>query len=120
MDDGAPEAAAACLHPSRLAHEKRILALGISIMILCWQNYPCHLHALSSKWVSVNGVPDLHSLVKEKISMPPWQTVRTQAFLEFGRCKRGLLICTDVAARGLDFPAVTHIVQFDPPGEPSE
>ena len=25
-----------------------------------------------------------------------------------------------MAARGLDFPAVTHILQFDPPGEPSE
>jgi len=31
-----------------------------------------------------------------------------------------VLVCTDVAARGLDFPAVTSIVQFDPPGEVSE
>ena len=48
------------------------------------------------------------------------QNVRTQAFVDFGRCKRGVLMCTDVAARGLDFPAVTHIVQLDPPGEAAE
>lgn len=28
-----------------------------------------------------------------------------------------MLLCTDVAARGLDFPAVTHIIQNDPPGD---
>lgn len=32
----------------------------------------------------------------------------------------GLLICTDVAARGLDFPDVSTIVQYDVPGAPSE
>lgn len=29
-------------------------------------------------------------------------------------------MCTDVAARGLDFPEVTTIIQYDPPGEASE
>ncbi|KAL4427451.1 hypothetical protein ABPG77_000740 [Micractinium sp. CCAP 211/92] len=45
---------------------------------------------------------------------------RTQAFLTFTKCPAGVLLCTDVAARGLDFPAVTDIVQFDPPGEAAE
>lgn len=31
-----------------------------------------------------------------------------------------MLLCTDVAARGLDFPSVTHIIQYDPPGGASE
>jgi len=36
-------------------------------------------------------------------------------------CDRGaVLLCTDVAARGLDFPAVTAIVQYDPPGDPAD
>ena len=48
------------------------------------------------------------------------QAERTRALLEFTKCARGVLLCTDVAARGLDFPAVTSIVQFDPPGEPAE
>jgi hypothetical protein len=32
----------------------------------------------------------------------------------------GVLLCTDVAARGLDFPKVTAILQYDPAGEPAE
>jgi hypothetical protein len=48
------------------------------------------------------------------------QAERLRTFLAFSRCAEGVLVCTDVAARGLDFPAVTSIVQFDPPGEVSE
>ena len=43
-----------------------------------------------------------------------------RTFLAFSRCAQGVLCCTDVAARGLDFPAVTSIIQYDPPGEASE
>ncbi len=50
----------------------------------------------------------------------PAQSVRTATFLDFTKCEAGVLLSTDVAARGLDFPSVTTIVQFDPPGEPSE
>lgn len=48
------------------------------------------------------------------------QADRTQAFIQFSNAPSGILLCTDVAARGLDFPKVTHIIQFDPPGEASE
>ncbi|GAB0132842.1 ATP-dependent RNA helicase [Epichloe bromicola] len=52
-------------------------------------------------------VLDLHG--KQK------QQKRTNTFFEFSNAEHGILICTDVAARGLDIPAVDFIVQFDPP-----
>lgn len=52
-------------------------------------------------------VLDLHG--KQK------QQKRTSTFFEFSNAKHGTLICTDVAARGLDIPQVDFIVQFDPP-----
>lgn len=48
------------------------------------------------------------------------QQKRTNTFFEFCNAKQGTLICTDVAARGLDIPAVDWIVQFDPPDDPRD
>uniref|UniRef100_A0A7S1EU95 ATP-dependent RNA helicase n=1 Tax=Timspurckia oligopyrenoides TaxID=708627 RepID=A0A7S1EU95_9RHOD len=48
------------------------------------------------------------------------QQKRTATFFEFCAAKSAILICTDVAARGLDIPAVDWIVQYDPPDEPKE
>ncbi|KAG7813458.1 hypothetical protein KL921_001004 [Ogataea angusta] len=57
-------------------------------------------------------VLDLHG--KQK------QQKRTNTFFEFCNAKQGILICTDVAARGLDIPQVDWIIQFDPPDDPRD
>ncbi|KAI3385409.1 hypothetical protein SNEBB_009284 [Seison nebaliae] len=48
------------------------------------------------------------------------QAKRTQTFLQFSKIEQGILLCTDVAARGLDIPQVDWIVQYDPPDDPKE
>lgn len=48
------------------------------------------------------------------------QNKRTPTFLQFIKAETGILLCTNVAARGLDFPHVDWIVQYDPPDNPTD
>uniref|UniRef100_F7E2R0 ATP-dependent RNA helicase n=1 Tax=Xenopus tropicalis TaxID=8364 RepID=F7E2R0_XENTR len=48
------------------------------------------------------------------------QEERTEVFQQFTHCQAGILLCTDVAARGLDLPQVTWIVQFSAPASAAE
>ncbi|CAN6680712.1 unnamed protein product [Malus baccata var. baccata] len=48
------------------------------------------------------------------------QEDRRSAFETFRREKSALLLSTDVCARGLDFPKVKCIIQYDSPGEATE
>lgn len=48
------------------------------------------------------------------------QQKRTNTFFEFCNAESGILLSTDVAARGLDIPRVDWIVQFDPPDDPRD
>jgi superfamily II DNA/RNA helicase len=45
------------------------------------------------------------------------QNARERALARFERGHADTLVATDVAARGLDLDAVTHVINFDPPGE---
>jgi len=62
-------------------------------------------------YIDVN-VLSLHGKQKQK--------KRAKTFFEFRNAERGILLCTDVAARGLDIPAVDWIIQYDPPDDPKE
>lgn len=68
-------------------------------------------HAELLNYIDV-PVLDLHG--KQK------QQKRTNTFFEFCNAPEGILLCTDVAARGLDIPKVDWIIQFDPPDDPRD
>lgn len=48
------------------------------------------------------------------------QQTRTSTFFQFINAATGILLCTDIAARGLDIPDVDWIIQYDPPDDPVE
>ena len=48
------------------------------------------------------------------------QSARSTTFYQFCQAESGILLCTDVAARGLDIPKVDWIVQYDAPDDPKE
>ena len=68
-------------------------------------------HAELLNYIDV-PVLDLHGRQK--------QGKRTTTFFEFCNAPSGVLIATDVAARGLDIPKVDWIIQYDPPDDPKE
>jgi ATP-dependent RNA helicase DDX10/DBP4 len=55
------------------------------------------------------GVPLLHLHGKQK------QSARLAMYDRFTRSKHAVLFATDIAARGLDFPAVDWVIQVDAP-----
>jgi ATP-dependent RNA helicase DDX31/DBP7 len=45
------------------------------------------------------------------------QIERVSVFREFKAAKAGILLCTDVAARGLDVPQLDLVIQYSAPQE---
>jgi superfamily II DNA/RNA helicase len=48
------------------------------------------------------------------------QPVRMETLQKFKDAKVQILVCSDVAARGLDIPAVSHVFNFDVPSNPED
>ncbi|XP_014202835.1 ATP-dependent RNA helicase DDX55 isoform X3 [Pan paniscus] len=44
---------------------------------------------------------------------------RNKIFMEFRKLQSGILVCTDVMARGIDIPEVNWVLQYDPPSNAS-
>ncbi|OLY82593.1 ATP-dependent RNA helicase HAS1 [Smittium mucronatum] len=68
-------------------------------------------HAELLNYIDIPAI-DLHG--KQK------QQKRTNTFFEFVNANTGIMLCTNVAARGLDIPSVDWIIQFDPPDDPRD
>ncbi|KAG5474374.1 hypothetical protein LSCM1_03154 [Leishmania martiniquensis] len=67
------------------------------------------MHLAFSKILKKMRIPSMCLTSKMK------QFRREEVFLTFCRCKSAVLFCTDIAARGLDFPLVHWVVQYDCP-----
>eukprot|EP00615_Pteridomonas_danica_P000552 CAMPEP_0114359538 /NCGR_PEP_ID=MMETSP0101-20121206/23093_1 /TAXON_ID=38822 ORGANISM="Pteridomonas danica, Strain PT" /NCGR_SAMPLE_ID=MMETSP0101 /ASSEMBLY_ACC=CAM_ASM_000211 /LENGTH=556 /DNA_ID=CAMNT_0001503133 /DNA_START=1 /DNA_END=1671 /DNA_ORIENTATION=- len=101
------------------ASEKRFLLLftflkrnrNKKIMVFFSSCSSVKYHAELLNYIDI-PVMDIHG--KQK------QQKRTTTFFQFCRQTEGILCCTDVAARGLDIPAVDWIIQYDPPDDPRE
>ncbi|XP_075710662.1 ATP-dependent RNA helicase DDX55 [Rhinoderma darwinii] len=55
-------------------------------------------------------VMSIHGKMKHK---------RNRIFTEFRKLESGILVCTDVMARGIDIPEVNWVLQYDPPSSAS-
>ncbi|GMH01297.1 hypothetical protein Nepgr_003136 [Nepenthes gracilis] len=88
---------------------KRNLSKKIMVFFSSCNSVKFHSELL--KYIHIDCV-DIHGKQKQK--------KRTDTFFDFCDAEKGILLCTDVAARGLDIRAVDWIVQYDPPDDPKE
>ncbi|KAL2489660.1 DEAD-box ATP-dependent RNA helicase 51 [Forsythia ovata] len=88
---------------------KRNLSKKVMVFFSSCNSVKFHSELL--RYIQIDCV-DLHG--KQK------QQKRSSTFSDFCKVEKGILLCTDVAARGLDIRAVDWIVQYDPPDEPKE
>ena len=86
-----------------------------------------HLHKKVMVFFSSCNSVKFHSELLNYVDVPvkeihgrQKQKKRTVTFFEYCNAKSGVLLCTDVAARGLDIPNVDWIIQYDPPDDPKE
>ena len=85
--------------------------MSVQVMVFFSSCNSVKYHAELLNYIDI-PVTDIHG--KQK------QQRRTTAYFDFCQAEKGILLCTDVAARGLDIPAVDWIIQYDPPDDPKE
>ena len=61
----------------------------------------------------LDGIPilSLHGKIPAKY--------RPKTLADFRKMASGVLVCTDVAARGIDIPDIDWVIQYDPPQDPA-
>ncbi|KAJ3231502.1 ATP-dependent RNA helicase dbp7 [Chytriomyces hyalinus] len=83
------------------------------------QPEPAPLAPLSAEALTSSGLesPLFPSTTIFKLHGNLSQKAREQAYTGFKEHTHSLLICTDVAARGLDLPDISFVIQFDMPSD---
>ena len=61
-----------------------------------------------------------HGVKAERIHGNRSQSQRTQALAGFKSGRYPVLVATDIAARGIDVEALSHVVNFDVPAAPDD
>lgn len=59
-----------------------------------------------------------HNISSATLHSNKSQSARERALSEFREGKVKVLIATDIAARGIDIPAISHVINFDIPNDP--
>ncbi|CAG8542510.1 1869_t:CDS:10 [Diversispora eburnea] len=74
-----------------------------------------YFYKILSKLPQLNGT-SIYSLHGQMVTKR--RTATYQAFVNLSPKSAALLLCTDVAARGLDVPDIDCVIQMDPPQDP--
>ncbi|RHZ51061.1 hypothetical protein Glove_485g20 [Diversispora epigaea] len=74
-----------------------------------------YFYKILSKLPQLNGT-SIYSLHGQMVTKR--RTATYQAFVNLPSASAALLLCTDVAARGLDVPDIDCVIQMDPPQDP--
>jgi ATP-dependent RNA helicase RhlE len=61
---------------------------------------------------------DKNGITADAIHGNKSQNARTKAIKDFKTGKIKVLVATDIAARGIDIPAISHVINFELPNEP--
>jgi ATP-dependent RNA helicase DDX55/SPB4 len=90
------------------------------IFVLTCASVDAYARLLAAPGVRASlGLPDEASFPVLPLHGKMVPKKRLGNYAAFQAAKTGALLCTDVAARGIDVPDVSHIVQFDAPQDPS-
>nr|CAB3237004.1 probable ATP-dependent RNA helicase DDX31 [Phallusia mammillata] len=95
---------------------EKVSSAKILVFLSCRDSVEFHFHILKlflehhrqTAWAK--NVFQLHGGMAQKD--------RTETMIKFKKSKLSVLLCTDVAARGLDIPRVDWVVQYTSPGSP--